>query len=228
MKRPMQRLPPTSAICLSSGLSQFSWQFCQSRLCTTTFIGLLSGFLILLPSEGSALAQKSSTLAIEARATNLMITSIAEVSEVRYTMQQISAKMPPITCIRQTKKAAAGFEKSNGWLVTYFIIFRPWRRSPSTCMCIRMVTTNRAPRTLILSGSQTLKFVLKTWEKTKVTIKHWKPKTNIAAWQQLWTSSMSRSRSPMTCQLKALNAIAYVSLPSLRVSSALTTSFKYL
>jgi len=43
-----------------------------------------------------------------------MITWIAYSSEQMNVMHATSAKKPPSDCIKPTKKAAAGFEKSNG------------------------------------------------------------------------------------------------------------------
>ena len=56
----------------------------------------------------------SSTLAMEARATNLIITLMAVPMELRKSMQATSAASPPQIYIRETKKALAGFEKSKG------------------------------------------------------------------------------------------------------------------
>jgi len=51
---------------------------------------------------------------MEAKATNLIITSTGWLIEARYIMQKISAAIPPVNCILAIPNAVPGDMKSNG------------------------------------------------------------------------------------------------------------------
>ena len=81
--------------------------------------------------------------------------------------------------------------------------------SPSTCKCMRIEQTKRAPRTLILGG----RIILKPSELVKTMIARipiktdCTKKTKTAAWKASYTSSLFKSICFMHSQFRALKAM---------------------